>query len=81
MVARPPVSDPEIVVQNVEVPVEASTCPKIPVELPPSAIGPVRFSLEMVVVARVEVPFTKSVDEVNIPPLASTEKIFEPAEF
>ncbi len=47
----------------------------------PSAIGPVKLSLVMVVVASVDVPFTRSVDDVKIPPFAFTEKIFVPAEF
>ena len=77
-VAKPPVSDPDTVVQNVDVPVEARTCPSNPVLLPPSEMGPVRLSLEIVVVASVEAPATIRVDAEKIPPFALILKIFAP---
>ncbi len=55
-VAKPPVRDPDTVVQKVEVPVEARTCPKRPVLFDASAIGPVMLSLETDVVASVDDP-------------------------
>jgi hypothetical protein len=90
------VSDPDTVVQNVEVPVEARTCPSSPVLLLASAIGPVKLRrvivvvakelapfkirLVIVVVASVEVPFTSNVEEVKTPPFAFIEKTFDPVE-
>jgi hypothetical protein len=54
LVAVPFATVPDTVVQNVDVPFVASTCPAVPVALFESRSSPVRRRAEMVVVARVE---------------------------
>ena len=52
MVAVPSATVPAIVVQNVEVPLVASTCPNVPVALLESCNSPVRRRLAIVDDAR-----------------------------